>query len=155
MGLRLTFRSLCWILHSFHVWGITLFHCHPPPQICSNRNRLIITEIDNPRAKARSLYYLYISTTTPQLILSRTSISTLRPPPPTSETNLHRPPRPTSTDIRDRPQPTSATDLHQLPQPTSADFRYRPPPTSADLRYRSPPPPPQRYKCTNMWYSWR
>ena len=96
-----------------------------------NWNSLIITGIDTRRAKARSLYYLYTSTTTPKFILTRTSTSAsdlhlrpkLRPPLPTSTTD-------SATDLRYRPPlPT--------PLPTSdTDLRYRPPlPTSAtDLR---------------------
>ena len=72
-------------------------------------------------------------------------------PPAISATDLHRPPRPTSTDLRYRQMflilrehietffspPTSATDLRLRP-PTS-DLRYRPLPPTSDLRYRPPP----------------
>ncbi len=71
----------------------------------------------------------------------------IRPPSPTSDSDLRiRPPSPTSeSDLRVRPpNPTSESDLRvRPPSPTSAsDLRVRPPrPTSAsDLRVRPPSP---------------
>ena len=108
------------------------------------RNGLINTVIDTPRAKSDAC--TTTSTSTPQLILTRTSTSAsdvrLRTLLPTPATDLRRPP-PTSA--------TSATDLHRPPLPISAtDLHYRSPLTSAiDLR-RPPPLSPQWCECTNI-----
>ena len=126
----------------------------------TNWNRLINIGIDTPRTKPEACS---TSTTTPHLILARTSASTpflppptsdlhrsppstsatdlrYRPPPPISTYLRHRPPPPTSTDLGQRPTPTSATDLRHQPPPNSAtDHLHRPPPTSTDLRQRPPP----------------
>ena len=53
---------------------------------------------------------------------------------------IHRPPPPTSTDLRHRSPPTCATDFHQPPPLNSIDAHRPPPPTSTNLRHQPPTP---------------